>query len=191
MNKFSVCAVLALSCSTAAFAQVDTLGNQYGPAHDGVSKSVQKMMLSNEAFVQKAATANLAEIELSNLALRKNGSPAIQSFAQRMQKDHTAAAKELQIAAKSKNLAVPTALDDAHKRIYEKLSNLTGTEFDKEYSAQMKEDHDKAVALFSAAAEDKSLDPQLQQFAAKTLPILRDHQQAAHSLLDEKASTTH
>jgi putative membrane protein len=185
MHKLIVPALL-VSISSLTLAQVNTGQRQEEPIRQAAQQGIAKMMLTNETFVKKAALSNLAEVELSNLVLRKNGNPTIQSFAQRMLKDHTAATKELQAIAKSKSFEVPVELDDAHRRAYEKLSNASGSEFDKEYTRQMQEDHNDAVNLFSAAAEDKNLDPMLQQFAAKTLPILKDHQKAAHDLLGNK-----
>jgi len=170
-----------------ALAQIENSGQRQENTRNVVSAGVKEIIMTNESFIKQAAISNLAEIELSNLALRKNASPIVQSFAQRMQKDHGATTKELQVIAKSKSIEIPTELDDAHKSIYEKLSPLTGAEFDKQYSQQMQEDHDQAIALFATAVDDKRLDPQLQQFAAKMLPVLRDHQQAAHSLLGDKA----
>ena len=187
MNNIIVCAAFALSCSGMALAQIENSGQRQENTRNVVSAGVKEIIMTNESFIKQAAISNLAEIELSNLALRKNASPIVQSLAQRMQKDHGATSKELQVIAKSKSIEMPTELDDAHKSIYEKLSHLTGAEFDKQYSQQMQEDHDQALALFATAVDDKRLDPQLQQFAAKTLPVLRDHQQAAHSLLGDKA----
>lgn len=187
MHKFII-PTLLISVSSMTFAQVNTGQRQEEPLRQVTQQSIAKMMLTNEAFVKQAALSNLAEIELSNLVLRKNGNPTIQSFAQRMLKDHTAATKELQAIAKSKSFELPVELDDAHRRAYEKLSNASGSEFDKQYTQQMQQDHNEAVNLFSAAAEDKTLDPVLQQFAAKTLPILKEHQKASHDLLGDKHS---
>lgn len=184
MHKLILSALCAVAFSSVALAQINATGQRREePAMEAARQGLAKMTLNNASFVERAAQCNLAEVQLSNLALRKNADPKVQSFAQQMLKDHTAANRELQALAKAKSLEVPAELDDAHRRSYERLSHLSDEEFNREYTRLMQEDHEHAVALFSAAAEDQSLDPQLQQFAAKILPTLRSHQQAAHELL--------
>jgi putative membrane protein len=184
MRKFIISALLVLPLSHFAAAQDSTV-NPSGPAQKSqlnLKETATQLMLTNDSFVKKAAIASRAEVEMAKLAMVKSKDPQIQSFAQRMVKDHVAASTELESIAQSKNIPLPTELDHSHKSATEKLSKLSGTDFDAAFSKQMQEDHDKAVTLFTAAADDKKLDPQLQQFAAKTLPVLREHQHAAHGL---------
>jgi putative membrane protein len=154
----------------------DTRPNAPGP--DPKSKG----MLSNNEFIEKAGMASLAEVKISNLALDKSTTPSIREFASRMVKDHTAAAKELKAAAAGSGVALPQGMDQEHMDILQKLSKLSGREFDAAYANVMKQDHDTAIALFENAAGDNSLTPQLREFATRTLQTLRDHQLQAHNL---------
>lgn len=188
MRKTLVLTALLILPIAPAFA------DQMPAADDGAKLSVKqhltKMMLSDESFVKKAAVAGRAEIELSKLALEKTSTPQIREFAQRMVKDHTAAATELKTIAQSKNIAVPSELDKEHEQTAEKLRNLNGADFDAAYVDAMQKDHEKAVNLFTAAAADEKLDKQLQQFASKTLPILRGHQHDVHGMEGANVSST-
>jgi putative membrane protein len=74
---------------------------------------------------------------------------------------------------------VPTAMDDKHQRIYDKLVKLEGADFDKEYMRAMATDHDDTVKLFKNQSQNGS-DPQLKSFAMKTLPIIEKHDDMAH-----------
>jgi len=62
-----------------------------------------------------------------------------------------------------------------------KFSKLTGSVFDKAYAKQMVSDHNKAVSLFEKEST-KGTDPDLKDFATKTLPTLQEHLQMAKSL---------
>jgi predicted outer membrane protein len=53
------------------------------------------------------------------------------------------------------------------------LQNLTGQAFDVQYMRMMLQDHQKAIELFTSAAQ--STDPEVKAFATKTLPTLRMH----------------
>lgn len=189
MRKSILCSLLILPLlGQPAFAEQAAPGD--APPVSGVKKTMAKVMLDNESFVKKATISNLAEIELSRLALGKTRSADIQQFAQRMIKDHMAASDKLRAIARTKNIAVPDAPDAAHKEVAEKMAKLEGADFDREFSQQMQKDHDMAVTLFAAAAEDKSLDPEFKQLAAQLLPTLQQHQHAAHGLEAGKAAAS-
>jgi len=88
--------------------------------------------------------------------------------------DHTKANDDLKKIATTKGFQVPADTDAKHKSALDKLSKLSGAEFDKAYVAQMEKDHKKTVSDFEKAS--KSLkDAELKGFAEKTLPTLRGH----------------
>jgi putative membrane protein len=183
MNKLFVAALLILLVATQiSWAQEPGTAAPNQSMSQKMKEGATQLMLTNDSFVKKVTIANRAEIDLANMAITKTEDAKIKSFAQRMLKDHTAAGTELQQIAQSKNIEIPKDLDHASKSAEEKLGKLTGADFDKAYSKEMKEAHDKTVALFTAAADDKSLDSELKQFAVKMLPTLRDHQHQAHQL---------
>lgn len=131
--------------------------------------------LTDQKFVDKALEAGRAEVELSQLALQKSTSEKIKSFAQKMVDDHSKASLDLKTIAQGKNLDIPLEMDAAHTKALKKLQTLEGASFDANYIDLMVEDHDKSVSLFVAASADKKLDTQLQAFAQKILPVLREH----------------
>jgi predicted outer membrane protein len=65
-----------------------------------------------------------------------------------------------------------------HRESMEKLSKLSGPEFDREYMRQQLKAHEKAISLFEREA-NSGKDPELKAFASNTLPALREHQQLA------------
>lgn len=188
-RKSSLVVSLVAICAVSTGVHADTAhDNQPQSTGQNIKQDITQLMLTDKTFVKKAATANRAEVEQSQLALKASQDPVVRSFAQQMIKDHTAAGNELEKIARAKNIEVPVELDHSQKEAQDKLARLQGKEFDSAYREQMTKDHDKTVELFTAAADDKSIDPQFSALAAKLLPTLRQHQEHAHKLADTAAA---
>jgi putative membrane protein len=95
--------------------------------------------------------------------------------------DHTRVNNDLKQLASSKGITLPTDLDTKHKETVDRLSKLTGEQFDKAYMNDMIEDHTKDVADFRKEASEAG-DPDVKAFAAKTLPTLEEHLALAKSI---------
>jgi putative membrane protein len=59
-----------------------------------------------------------------------------------------------------------------------RLSKLSGAQFDRAYMQDMVKDHEEDVAEFQREANNGS-DPDVKAFAGKTLPTLQSHLQSA------------
>ena len=126
------------------------------------------------AFAVKAANGGLVEVELAQLAATKATSQEVKTYAQTMMSDHMKANEEFKSLAAQKNITLPAALSDESRKDVDRLSALSGAEFDKEYIAFMVEDHEDDVELYEKAADDAK-DADIKAFAAKTLPTLKSH----------------
>lgn len=71
-----------------------------------------------------------------------------------------------------------TQTQSKHRQSIDKLSKLSGADFDREYMRQQLKAHEKAISLFERQA-NKGKDTELKTFASNTLPTLREHQQMA------------
>lgn len=69
-----------------------------------------------------------------------------------------------------------------------KLSNLSGDAFDREYVNMMVKDHEKDVKEFEKVST-KAKDPDVRAFAAKTLPTLREHLQQIRDIQSRMKSS--
>jgi len=138
-----------------------------------MSNSMSGMTAPN-GFMTEAAKGGMAEVELSRLATTKAQNAEVKKFAQKMIEDHTNANTELKQLAGKKNVTLPTELDAEHKALKDRLSSLSGAEFDKAYINAMVSDHEKTVNLFKTQA-DGGTDAETRAFAAKTLPKLQGH----------------
>lgn len=131
-------------------------------------------------FVKKAAQDGMTEVEVGKIALSKSQDPAIRGFAQKMVDDHSKANAELAEIATAKGVTPPKKLDAEHQAMVSSMKNVPASDFDRQYSRHMNMDHSKAIALFESASQAK--DPQLAEFAQKTLPTLKEHKQMAEKL---------
>ena len=136
---------------------------------------------SDQDFVTRAAQGNSAEIELGKIVAAKSKNPSVKQFAQMMVKDHTTALNELQELAQSKNLNFNDDLPDDAKTLQAKLSGDTGKQLDKDYMDSMVEDHQKDVQEFTDKSQTAK-DPDVKQWAGKTLPTLQKHLEKAQQI---------
>jgi putative membrane protein len=147
------------------------------------AKSTASAALSDDDrdFMTDAATGGMEEVELGRLAAQKAQSADVKKFGQKMVDDHSKANNELKELAAKKGVTLPTDMKDEQKEDKDKLSKLSGADFDKEYMKMMVDDHDKDVKAFQDEAADGG-DADVKSFASKTLPTLQEHQRMAKEI---------
>ena len=151
-----------------------------GPA----AAQVQLVSDQDREFVNKAATGGLAEVELGRIAAQRAARPSVRSFGERMVTDHGRSSEQLASLARSKGIEVPTALEPSQQAMRDRLSGLSGNDFDRDYMSEMVRDHTEDIALFERAAET-STDPDLKAWATRSLPMLREHLALARQVNSE------
>lgn len=131
-------------------------------------------------FIQKASESGLTEVSASMLAQEKAKNGRVIEFAAMMVADHSQVGKELGEIAQKQMVTTADTISAAHKKTIDSLSKLSGATFEKGYMKMMVKDHEAAVALFSEASSNK--DAKIQEFARKTLPALKAHQDSAKAI---------
>ena len=142
--------------------------------------SKSKLPGGEERFMKEAASGGLMEVELGKFAAEKGSHQRVKEFGKRMQADHSKANAQLKKIASSKDVDLPTQPSGEHKSTMDKLTKLSGAEFDREYMEAMVDDHKEDIEKFQTQAE-KGKDPELKKFASETLPILKKHLELAQS----------
>jgi len=156
-------------------------------------------------FVKDVVVANMAEIELGEMAGQRAVTPDVKQFGQMMVKDHTMAGNELKQAIAQYNVPMPTAIDEKHQDLKMRLSKLKGLDFDKEYMAAMVDGHENVLDKLEtrvdghgALGRDKDTNPvaeksdnhvtmSINQWAATTLPAVKHHLDTAKAAKDKLA----
>ncbi|HST23263.1 MAG TPA: DUF4142 domain-containing protein [Blastocatellia bacterium] len=149
--------------------------------HDSMKKDNASMLSSSDKkFVMETAQGGMMEVELAKLAVDKASSEEVKQYAQRLVDDHTKANDELTQLASQKGVMVSHD-EKAMMKGKDKLSKLSGAAFDREFMNLMIKDHTKEVKEFEEAS-NKSKDTDVKDWAAKTLPTLREHLQMARDI---------
>lgn len=144
---------------------------------------------SDRTFVRKAAEGGVAEVQLGQLAKEKGSNSAVKDFGDRMMKDHSKANDNLKSVATSKGATVPDTMSAKDQALYNRLSKLSGSEFDKAYMGAMVKDHEEDVAEFRKESQ-AAKDTDLRNFASQTLPTLEDHLRMARDTASKVGVTT-
>ena len=137
---------------------------------------------SAEEFAKDVAISDLFELESSQLAESKGGDET-KTFATKMLADHQKTTEQLKglVSSGKVKATLPSEMDSAHKVMLEKLNGLSGPDFDKQYNADQVTAHRQAVSLFERYSQGGS-NPDLRDWATKTLPTLRHHLEMAQGL---------
>ena len=149
-------------------------------------------------FISAMTIAGMTEIQLGNLAITRASHPDVKAFGQLMVKDHSMASTELRSIALQLNVPQPTELDQKHRELFNRLTNIGRTEFDREYTKAMIEGHQDvakllrsrtggptgstpagATAVGTSGAGDA--DP-LARWARQVLPTVEQHLERAQQL---------
>lgn len=133
-------------------------------------------------FMMKAAQGGMAEVQLGQLAKDHASSDAVKTFGQHMVDDHSKANDELKGLAAKKNVTLPTDVDAKDKAVMDRLSKLNGAAFDRAYMRDMVADHRKDIAEFQKESNG-GRDPEVKEWASKTLPTLQSHLTMAEDAL--------
>lgn len=135
---------------------------------------------TDQTFVKKAIEGNLAEVQMGKLAEQKGASDQVRNFGQMLQSDHATNNQKAMALAQSLNVTPPSGPNAEQKRSYDRLSKLSGAQFDREFAKAMVSDHKKDIREFQSEAKSKNA--QVADYAKSTVPDLQKHLQAAESL---------
>ena len=136
-----------------------------------------------ENFARTVAISDMFEIQSGKLAADKSENDDVQSFGKQMADDHAETSDDLKELIEDEEIKVelPSKLDDEHQAKLDKLKDLSGNQFDREFIRVQVDAHQKAVALFEsyAAAGDND---DLKKWAGDTVPTLKEHLKEAQEL---------
>jgi putative membrane protein len=113
---------------------------------------------ADKDFVHDVTIANMAELDLARLAADQSTNADVKKFAQMMIDDHTKAGDSLSAVATQHNIEMPTAIDDNHRDVHDKLAQKKGFEFDRDYISRMVDEHQDFVDKLESRIDKENLD---------------------------------
>jgi putative membrane protein len=141
---------------------------------------------ASQKFIKEVIEGNLAEVQMGELAQKKGQSDGVRSFGKMLVDDHSAANEKAKAVASQIGAAAPTEPNKKQKAMYDKMSKMSDSAFDREFAKDMVADHKKDISEFEKEAKKKN-DPAA-TFANDALPTLRKHLQTAQGLTKERTA---
>lgn len=200
MIRTIVLGAVAMAAPVALMAQVDpssgmpssaqpsatsgSRGSSANPAlpqdsSSGLGGAAQTM--KDKIFIRKAAEGGMAEVQYGQLALQKSSNDAVKEFAQKMIDDHTRLNENMKPVADTLGVPAPKKLNKEDQEEYDKLSALSGPDFDKEYLTAMVKDHRKDLREFREE-ETEASDPALKDEVSKGETVISEHMRMVYQL---------
>lgn len=184
--------VLITAVALAALAGCSSMPwSSHGGSHSSSTTSASgagaRLPAADVAFVTSAAGGGMYEVEAGRLGAARAANGEVKSFAQMLVEHHTHSNNELMALVRAKGMAPPTTIPADLRAKLNQLSGMNGAAFDREFIRNAGvQDHQMQIAMFEQASRTAT-DPDLKAFIAKTLPVLRQHLQAAQALAGRMA----
>lgn len=140
---------------------------------------------NNADFLTEAAGGGMMEVQLGQLAKTHASSQVVKDFGAMMVRDHSNANTQIKSLAIKKSVALPSALPEKHQKHVDDLAAKNGAAFDKDYISMMVDDHEEDIRFFEKCAKNDKEDADIKAFAAKILPTLYKHLDAAKAIKDK------
>jgi putative membrane protein len=125
-------------------------------------------------FIFDAASSNLLEVRLGQLAQSKATNAAVKQFGQQMVTDHTNLQNQLTATVSKSGTRFQPGMNDDDEKEFERLEDISGAEFDREYMTAMIQHHQEDVAAFQSQGQS-ARSAEARQIATTGLPVLQQH----------------
>jgi putative membrane protein len=139
----------------------------------------------SQAFLKKAIEGNFAEVEMGKLARQNGQNDNVKKFGQTLIDDHSAANQKAMDAARSMGMTPPDGPNAKQKADYNKMSKMSGAQFDRDFATHMVMDHEKDIAEYKKGAKQPDA---AGEYAKGQIDVLQSHLQAAKSLKSTRTS---
>lgn len=161
-------------------ARAQSDGSSYPPAP--LTSKSSTLSSGDRTFLLRAAADELFEFEMSRLAMEKSTADDLKSYAAKMVAMHMEVQQQLNGLAQAKGLVLPNTLGMLRQRELDRLQNLSGEEFDREYFQRVGlRAHRQNIKLFRDASR-LARDPDVRAWASKMAPAHEQHLAEARSL---------
>jgi putative membrane protein len=163
-TTFVIAAMIAISCKK----------NDNNPTPTIIGKDLSFMIM--------AINANMAEVDLGQLASQRGSAQGVKNFGNQMASEHTETRNDLEAIRTNEHLYISPQIDAKHVQMRAQLSTLSGYSFDTLYIHGQLKDHQQTAALYQSEL-DSGQNTTVKNHAAKYLPHIKMHLAKADSLL--------
>lgn len=140
-----------------------------------VKVTEQALSEEDQTLLTEIATGGMMQLETSKLAVGKSSNPEIKVIAQAEVDEQSGLDAKLKEIAAAKKAKLPSAIDEKAKKMVADLEGKSGTDFDEAYLALTAiRGHEALLATMTKVKSDAK-DPNLQEIAKITLPMIELH----------------
>ena len=166
-------ALLAVSACGAVTNTAQTITHTAQPTAASVAAHVSR---TDRSWIGQAHQANMAEMQVGQLAELDGGSKAIRSAGAMLSRDHQALDSKLIRVAKQLKLALPTSPTVPQTVTADQLTKESGQRFDQDFTASMLTAHQSMIAATRYEIAHGSA-VAVVSLARQALPVLIKHLQ--------------
>lgn len=150
------------------------------------TRNVEQIAKKSEEFAQEAASINMMEVQISDIAINRSQNAEIDQLAGKIKAGHENALSGLRGLANTRNWALPVTMLEKHQNDVDKFSGTEDGSLDELYLNMMVDSHKSTIDKFEKCSE-ADYDPQLAAWAQNSLPVLRAHLDDSQALLNRTA----
>jgi putative membrane protein len=140
-------------------------------------------------FIFDAASTNLLETRLGQLAQSKAVNASVKQFGQQMVTDHNNLQTQLTATISKTGTDFKPGMNDEDKKEAERLDKLSGSEFDRQYMTSMIQHHQQDVAEFQSMSSS-ARSAEARQIATTGLPVVQRHLTMASQVGSQVGATS-
>ncbi len=134
----------------------------------------------DKKFLLEMADARMMDWAEGNLAAEKGTNNKYQQYGRLMMRDQNKLMQEIKALAASKDIALSEVISEEKTEGLNRLKASSGETFERRFRRMIIKDHKRDIAEFKRASQ--STDPEIRDFAKRTLPMLEQHLQKARDL---------
>jgi putative membrane protein len=172
---FAACVVaLAVGQSPAASAPPDAAGRR--DAGDLMAVAADGLRPVDRTFFDRALVLSQHQMGLARLGVSHAMRADVRTFAQQLASDHRQIIDSLQNLRRRRGAGTEEGVGPAPaSEAYDRLSRVTGAEFDREFVVAIEALHSETMTLFEEVIS-QTKDAGIRDLIGGYLPVLRDHQ---------------
>lgn len=176
LAPMSIVAQIPNATGSAAQSQAAGQVAALNPADTSINSSagVDTQLMKDRMFVRKATVGGYAEVQFGQLAAQKASSNDVKKLGQKLVDDRAVLDKEMSPAADELGVRAPEKMSKGDQEEFNKLSALTGAEFDKEYLTYSLMSHRKGLHEFHAEVAQTD-DPVLKDALTNSTKVMAGH----------------
>ena len=181
---------VSIVCLTLTFVAVVglTVCNRENGVEAAREDRTTSLSQSEQDFMTEAVRADLAEINMAQVALENSGTGEVKDFANMIKSDHTSALEDLSELMKDMNVPPPKSIPVELQQDISRMRSLTGGELDREFVNMIVSQQQKTIEMFRDQ-QSTAQNEDLKKYVEDTLPRLEMHLEKAQRLQTKVFST--